>query len=196
MSLDPRFLRSRQRLRAAILELAAGRSAETIGVAELCRAAGVTRDTFYRHAETPVALLVAALGERFEAAAAGHQDPGGGVRAFANAERAVLEHVLEHREVYRAAIDPVLLAPLRAALEAVVAEVLVAHLRRYPHTLPEGVEPDDEEALALVAGYAAAGTIGAIERWVQGPAPDVDRGVRLILAASPGFWFAAQTESV
>ena len=75
MSQDPRFLRSQERLRAAVLELAAGRSAESITVAELCRAAGVTRDTFYRHAESPVALLVAALGERFEAAAVAHQDP-------------------------------------------------------------------------------------------------------------------------
>lgn len=199
MSQDPRFLRSQERLRAAVLELAAGRSAESITVAELCRAAGVTRDTFYRHAESPVALLVAALGERFEAAAVAHQDADGGVSAeggFPRAERAVLEHVLQHREVYRAAIAPVLLAPLRAALERSIAEVLVAHLRRHPETLPDGVEAEDDEALELVAGYAAAGTVGAIERWLQGPDPDVERGVRLILAASPSFWFRAHDETV
>lgn len=188
---DPRFLRSRERLRAAVLEVAAERPVDDITVTEVCRTAAVTRDTFYRHAGSPTELLVAALEERFETVARAHRDADGGVppEGFGGAERALLAHVLEHRAVYRSAMRPVLLAPLRAALEAIVAEGLVTHLLRHPESLPAGVDVDDAEALELVAGYAAAGTIGAIERWIVGTQPDVERGARLILAASPEFWF-------
>lgn len=46
-----------------MLQLAAEQSPQSLSVAAVCRVAGVTRDTFYRHAGSPVDLLASALGE-------------------------------------------------------------------------------------------------------------------------------------
>ncbi|MFT4305577.1 MAG: helix-turn-helix domain-containing protein, partial [Microbacterium sp.] len=61
--MDPRRQRTRERLRGAVLELAAAKPIERVTVAELARAAGVMRDTVYRHTPGPVELLAEVLGE-------------------------------------------------------------------------------------------------------------------------------------
>lgn len=58
---DPRFLRVREQLVTALLDLASTRPAESISVAELTTAAGVSRAAFYGHAASPAALLATAL---------------------------------------------------------------------------------------------------------------------------------------
>jgi AcrR family transcriptional regulator len=199
---DPRFRRSRDALRAAVLEAAAVEPVGSLSVADLCRAAGVTRDTFYRHAASPEALLADTLGDEVRAVTEAGQDAEGGVQlagGFRAAERALLTHVAARATVYRNAMRPVLPALLRANFERVLREALVAHLRRYPETVPPPADARDERDLLILAGYAATGTLGAIEAWLggedgHGGELDVDRGVRLILAASPGFWFTATGE--
>ncbi|MGV9182881.1 TetR/AcrR family transcriptional regulator [Arcanobacterium canis] len=50
---DPRYLRSRELLRAAAFELALAKRPDDISIAELTKRAGVSRGTFYAHASTP-----------------------------------------------------------------------------------------------------------------------------------------------
>jgi AcrR family transcriptional regulator len=172
-----------------VYDLAGQRPVTELSVAELCREAGVTRDTFYRHAASPVGLLADVLREELEAVAGAHPELGGGFRPDAGMRagvRALLEHVAQHQSVYRNATRPHLLGPLRDVLEAVIRASLTAHAQRYPEILPpEAVSPDD---VAVLAAYAAAGTVGALEEWLKGGPPDVDRGERLVVAGSPAFW--------
>jgi len=186
---DPRFARSQRSLRAAALELAAHAPVQSISVTAVCRAAGVTRDTFYRHAASPVELVAATLGEDL-AEAIGRHAPLSGLEAFRAAERALLQHVADNAAVYRGALAPRLLAPLRATLEDTIASTLRVHLDQHPQSVPVGVDPVDGGALDIVTAYASSGTVGALERWLADDPLDVDRGVAVIIAASPTSWFA------
>ena len=56
---DPRYLRARDRLIEVLRELAAQRPAELLTVSEIAARAGVSRTTFYAHAQTPADLLAA-----------------------------------------------------------------------------------------------------------------------------------------
>ncbi|QJC22189.1 TetR/AcrR family transcriptional regulator [Arcanobacterium buesumense] len=58
---DPRYLRSRILLREAILNLTTHKRPDDITIAELTKAAGVSRGTFYAHATTPAELLATIL---------------------------------------------------------------------------------------------------------------------------------------
>jgi AcrR family transcriptional regulator len=195
--MDPRFRRSRDALRAAVLEFAAAMPVADLSVTAICRKAGLTRTTFYQHAASPVDLLADALGDEIAQVIAAFQDDDGSIRAgagFRDSERALLQHIADRALVYRGALSPHLLPQLRANIERVIRAGLVAHLRRYPQSLPAGVAAGDEGALSLLAAYAAGGTVAAIELWLVDEPADVDRGVRLILAASPDFWFAGTGE--
>lgn len=187
--MDPRYARSQRALRDAALTLAAAAPLQSISVSEVCRAAGITRDTFYRHAPSPVELVAVTLGDGL-AEAIGRHDPLSGLEAFRAAERSLLQHVADHVDVYRNAMEPQLLAPLRANLERTIHATLRTHLDQHPQSVPAGVDAADEGALDIVASYAAAGTVGAVERWIHTDPLDVDRGVAVIIAASPEFWFA------
>lgn len=187
--MDPRYRRSREALRAAVYRLAEAQPIAEVSVTDLCREAGVTRDTFYRHAASPLELLADVLREELEGIARAHPDLGGGSGPEAGMRagvRALLVHVAEHHGVYRHAARPHLLGPLRNVLEVVVGGSLEAHARAHPEILPPEAESADD--VRLLAAYAAAGTVGALEVWLEAEPLDVERGERLVLAASPAFW--------
>lgn len=189
--MDPRYLRSERALRDAVLVLAAERAVNGLSVAEVCRRAGVTRDTFYRHAESPLALLAAALDDGLAlivsrpGGIAGEEDSGAGIR---ESERQLLGFVAAHAEIYRQALQPHMLAGLRAGLESRIRDSLLDHLMAHPEILPPGVDREDARALRALAAYAAAGTVGAIEIWLEEEPLDIERGMAVIFAASPEFW--------
>ncbi|WP_368497542.1 TetR/AcrR family transcriptional regulator [Herbiconiux sp. A18JL235] len=196
--MDPRYERTQRQLRRAVYELAAEHPVGDIAVAELCRAAGVTRDTFYRHATSPTTLLAEALGEELTTAIEAVRDehaarlaPGerlDGEALMRHSERTLLVHLRTHARVYRNAMTAGLVPELRTQLENIIFDALVEHALSYPSVLPEAIAPDDQMALEITAAYASSGTVGAIERWLRHDPLDVDRGAALILAASPGFW--------
>ncbi|WP_305783242.1 TetR/AcrR family transcriptional regulator [Symbioplanes lichenis] len=187
--MDPRYRRSRVALRHAVYRLAEQRPITEVTVTELCREAGVTRDTFYRHAGAPLDLLADVLREDLEAIAGDHPDLSGGFGAGAGMRagvRALCEHVAGHAGVYRNAARPHLLGPLRDVLETVVRRSLEAHADAHPEILPpEARAPED---VRVLAAYAAAGTVGALEVWLELDPLSVQRGERLIVAGSPAFW--------
>lgn len=187
--MDPRFERSQKALRTAALELARVTPVDDITVSEICRSAGITRDTFYRHAASAVELLADALREQLDFAMRPHQRAAGR-EEFRAAERALLSHVADHADIYRNSLRPQLVAPLRANLTDALATALSDHLRRHPDALPRAVARDDASAMSMLAAYAAAGTVGAIEVWLSSSPLDIDHGVTTIIAASPEFWFA------
>jgi AcrR family transcriptional regulator len=192
--MDPRQARTTEALRSAILGLAAAKPIDDVSVAEVARAASITRETFYRHHASPVDLLAAVLGAELEAMvvanAALPATTGGAESVFAQPERALVEHVVEHAAIYRNALTPHLTSRLRDVLTDSIQLQLLAHLRRHPQIAPtvRGAQADDR-ARAMFASYAASGTVGAIETWLTtGALDDTDGAAQTILAASPEWW--------
>lgn len=181
--MDARSRRSRRKLRAAVLALAADTPITDVTISAVCREAGVTRDTFYRHASDPVALLADALLEEIAGIMALLPESD----AIGDGERALLEHVQRYAAVYRGAMHPVLAAPVRSVLERAIREGLETWLSLHPHIVPP-VVAGDPTAVGMATAYATAGTIGAIEVWLDSGEDDIDRAVEVILAASPEWW--------
>lgn len=182
-TMDARALRSRSRLHAAILALAAIRPIHAISVSEVCRDAAITRDTFYRHARSPVELLADALGTELAAATvdAPQHD------SVLAAERALLTHVASRADVYRGALHPGLAAPVRYRLEQLISTGLRLRLEQHPDLIPDSLR-GDSSAVDMAVAYAAAGTVGAIEVWLRTDDRGIDRAASTILAASPEWW--------
>ncbi|MEG3615516.1 TetR/AcrR family transcriptional regulator [Isoptericola haloaureus] len=187
--MDPRQRRTRASLRAAILELAGQRPVGELTVAEVARAAGVTRDTFYRHTTSPTELLAGVLEEelrRIEPPQHGEPDE------FVRAETQLLHHVVDHRAIYRAALVDGADGRLREVLHTVIAARLDEYLRANPQAapaIPGGLPATD--ARAVLVAYSAAGTVGAISAWLRadGDRADIPALARTIVAGGPPAWY-------
>lgn len=180
---DPRIQRTRSALRAAVLALAAERAVLDLTAVEVARHAGVSRDTFYRYAANPVSLLATVLAEDLEDAA--RALPAGST--VGTAERAVLQHIAGRAAVYRGAMRPAFVAPVRENLERFFRDGLLVWARSRPDSLPPEVAASDG-AIEMAAAYAAGGTVAAIEAWLRRDELDIDRATGVILAASPAWW--------
>ncbi len=189
--MDPRYARSRERLRTAVYELAAVKPITDVQVQELCDAAGVTRDTFYRHATSPVALLASVLGDQLAAMSGVYTDLAGGrtpADPLGTATRDLLRYVLGHVAVYRNCMRPGMIQPIREVIESTVVTSLLHHFEQHPEILPATPEPTPE-VLAIYAKYGAGGLVGAIEAWISSPEPDLEEGTAALLATNPCWWF-------
>ncbi|WP_353808875.1 TetR/AcrR family transcriptional regulator [Agromyces sp. SYSU T00194] len=190
--MDPRQARTRQALRSAVLELVERMPLADVSVTDAARAAGISRDTFYRHATGVGDLLAQALGAELDVSVAEFAAARGTDRErFEIAERALLAHVARHRAVYLHALAPRLAAEVRLMLLEHVEVPLRAYLAEHPEVAPV---PDGELAgdalYALYAAYGAAGTVGAIEHWLLGGATgDADDIARGVLAVSAQWWW-------
>lgn len=177
-----------------MLTLAEGGRIDDVSVSEVARAAGVTRDTFYRHSSSVVDLLALALHEKLEEFLReyiGDELPtAGDLRGvLATAEAGLLRHIASYAPVYRTALLGQNGAPVRRSLAGFLTDNIVTALVTYPEIspLPEG--ESDERSIRMVASYAASGTIGAIEVWLEsGDLADVDGTVAVIAKGSPTWW--------
>lgn len=181
--MDVRARRSRSKLRTAVISLATGAPIAEITVSAICREAGVTRDTFYRHANNPVDLLADALSAEIDEVMSVLPDS----EVIGDGERALVEHVQRRASVYRGAMHPLLAAPVRSNLERSIRNGLELWARLHPRIIPAALD-DDQMAMRMAIAYAAAGTVGAIEEWLRSGETDIERAVEVILAASPEWW--------
>lgn len=181
--MDARARRSREKLRSAVLRLATGAPIAEITASAICREAGVTRDTFYRHTGGPLELLADALAAEIDEVMTLLPESD----AIGDGERALLEHVQRRAVVYRGAMHPLLAAPIRSNLEQSIRGGLELWARLHPHIVP-AIFVADVAAMRMAVAYAAAGTVGAIEEWLRSGEDDIERAVEVILAASPQWW--------
>lgn len=185
---------SGSRLLAAVVELAAREPIHQISVAELCQAAGVTRDTFYRYATRPIDVLAEAMArdlppvEQLVAqlsepqAADPLQIPG----------RMILQHIERNLAVYRNALRPHLDSALRDVLLGRILELLTAFVERRPDVLPLvcGRPPHPAEIRQMVV-FTASGIVGAVEEWTrQDPerTTNVERMLAVLFASAAPWW--------
>lgn len=181
--MDARARHSREKLRSAAIALADRTPITDVTASAICREAGVTRDTFYRHTNSPLDLLADALSAEIDEAMTILPT----TDVIGDGERALLEHVQRRATVYRGAMHPLLAAPVRSNLDLSIRRGLELWARLHPHIVP-AIFIDDEVAMRMAIAYAAAGTVGAIEEWLRSDDTDIERAVEVILAASPEWW--------
>lgn len=195
--LDPRARRTRQQLRAALLELARHADLDDIAVGQIAAAADVNRATFYLHYRDKDELLVdaieALLADTAAAAAAAPTaelvDPAvtpGHTHDFFAALDA-------HAALYRRLLGPHgstrVVAHMRDRLHAAVRHELEVRTAEPTGIAPEGTDPDP--GLDTVAAFIAGAIVGVAAHWLeQTPRPPVDEVAAatwaLAVAAVPG----------
>ncbi|GAB3120149.1 TetR/AcrR family transcriptional regulator [Glaciibacter psychrotolerans] len=173
--MDPRRERTQVALREAILTLATERDISSITVSDVTRAAGINRATFYTHAESPHALLVAVL----------HAELAASKATFAVAtERAgvtprdvvlttldwIADHVEAHAAIYRSGLSRSSGLPLWPLLTEHFEDTLADYLGHHPEFLPASPAGLSPALLATgYAAYSAHGIVGAIAAWLTVP---------------------------
>ncbi|WP_054146719.1 TetR/AcrR family transcriptional regulator [Frigoribacterium sp. RIT-PI-h] len=168
---DARIVQTTKALHTAIVELASTRAVSSISVADVTRAAGINRATFYSHATSPGSLLTAVLTPELDAIrdedhALRLEGRADGSDATRRAMEKVVDHVVRYREIYRLALPDPLDASIHQALARHSAESSVQHLGPPPAgSLPEGL------AAHTAARHLAHGLVGASEARPGGKRP-------------------------
>lgn len=187
---DPRWLRSRERLHAAALELARTQPASTITGAALARAAALHRSTLYEHGSDPVDVLCSALRAELDEIRERVIEPADSdtiVAAIAASAEEVFAHVERHAPVYARE-----LAAGTAGLGAMLAEHFARSIRLlvdHGALTPPPVDDDPERFAETVAAALAATTVAVITDWLRDPEPR-DRALLLLRwrAVQPPWW--------
>ncbi|MFF5211667.1 TetR/AcrR family transcriptional regulator [Streptosporangium sp. NPDC000396] len=160
---DPRVRRTRARLRAAVLELAAERDPESITVAEIAQLAEVNRATVYVHYRDRDDLVLdameTAIGElTAEAVRCPYREPGPVPASLVM----LFEHVGARASLYRRMLGPYgsarFCARLREALVTGLCGPFAAGSRPPGH---DDVPPE------IHAHHVAGALIGVITYWLQ-----------------------------
>ncbi|WP_420368270.1 TetR/AcrR family transcriptional regulator [Curtobacterium sp. L1-20] len=190
---DARILHTTAALSEAIMRLAADRPVSRITVADVTRAAGINRATFYSHAVSPGSLLADVLTPELDrireddaAARRAAVERGAGADELAAITRrginAVVEHVVAHRDIYAKALpDPE---------DASLHRLLVAHFTVSSEQHIRSLDPDDRPELLddVAAGFVAQGFVGAIGAWLTGPRRSRKALVDTIVLSFPSWW--------
>lgn len=177
-SMDARAQRTRALLERTILDLASRRPLSDISVTDIARAAGITRPTFYAHADSPGDLLALVLGRQLDRIAKTEGSPTDSAGWPDAPQHALVAHVLDNAAVYRRNLNGRLPHEVRNVLIDHTERALVNHFLRHPSILPSAAagssaqDPDDfYRRSALFAEMAASGTVAALEVWLHGPDP-------------------------
>lgn len=188
---DPRWQRSRARLHAAVLELAADRPVERITGSALASAAGVHRSTIYEHGCDASDILRGALRAELDEIRARLVEPATAdtiLRATAASADEVFAHVDRHGAIYARELDRG-----TAGLSTMLAEHFAHSIRlliAHGAVSPPALDGDDREAVAeTVAAALAATAVAVIAVWLRSPEP---RDRRLLArrwrAVLPPWW--------
>jgi AcrR family transcriptional regulator len=190
---DARILHTTAALREAILRLAADRPVSEITVADVTRAAGINRATFYSHAVSPGSLLADVLTPELDRIREDDAEirraafaRGAGADEFATITRrginAVVEHVVAHRDIYGKALPD----PNDASLHRLLVEHFTVSSEQHIRTLEREHRPELLDDVA--AGFVAQGFVGAIEAWLAGPRRSRKALVDTIVLSFPSWW--------
>lgn len=164
---DPRYVRSRLKLRLAFLEVA-HEDPEKLSVSAVCDRTGIDRATFYRHFDTMDDLVADALGDladraskRWEATSTGSGTQfDESTKIFAG----YLRHIEDNWGLYQWALGPSGSTKTMHALLARSAQGVALELQKLYPALPSG-ERD------LRASFIAGGILGACIHWLSSDVP-------------------------
>jgi AcrR family transcriptional regulator len=186
---DARIVQTTKALHGAIVELASQKPVSSITVADVTRAAGINRATFYSHATSPGGLLTDVITPELDAiraddSAARAAAPGtNGAEITRRGVEKVVDHVVRYREMYRHALPDPLDASIHQALAGHFETSALQHVERLPEgTLPEGL------SVHIAAGFFAHALVGAIEAWLGGKRTSRKTLLDTITAMVPSWW--------
>lgn len=187
---DARWVRTRARLAAAVVGLAAERDITSASVAELTRRAGINRTTFYAHAQTPVELLSRVLADdldRVRRETTDRMDEEGVLLRDLTRKtmRQILDHVLRHENVYHGAS----LASSRYALRVVLAEHVEQSILL---VFREGfvIPPSGMGMAEFSAAFIAHGVAASVEAWLRRPSPRDEAALLAAIDSMYPAWYA------
>jgi AcrR family transcriptional regulator len=185
---DARIVQTTKSLHAAIVELASAAPVSTITVADVTRAAGINRATFYSHATSPGALLTDVLTPELDAireadlalrTAGTHQPP----EITRKGMDRVIDHVVRYRDIYRLALpDPLDASTHRVLARHFETSSMLHFEQRISGRIPEGLSP------SLAAGFIAHGLVGLIENWLTGRRTSRKVLLDNIMLVIPAWW--------
>jgi AcrR family transcriptional regulator len=187
--MDPRKRRSRDRLFAAALDLAAGEPITQLTVTRIAAAASVHRSTFYEHADSPERLVEEALMAELDALRRElMEDRSDAATALATVTEGVLRHILRHADIYRreladggGALHAMLSRHFRGTTETLLARGRI-ELDLPVKDMPAATVSD------AAARFLADGTVGVIGGWLRHPDPRVEDFLRVYTALLPAWW--------
>ncbi|AMM21798.1 hypothetical protein AX769_18650 [Frondihabitans sp. PAMC 28766] len=184
---DARIVQTTTALHTAIVELASSTPVSSITVADVTRAAGINRATFYSHATSPGSLLVDVLTPDLDAIRSGDYE----LRETSALDapsitrkgmERIVDHVVKYKDIYRLALPDALDASTHRVLARHFEISCLEHLDRHEATLPEGA------SAPLVAGFIAHGLVGVIETWLSGKRTSRKTLVDNMVLMFPTWW--------
>ncbi|MBL7255961.1 TetR/AcrR family transcriptional regulator [Paractinoplanes lichenicola] len=160
-SADPRAERVRAQILEAALTLASTRRIEEISIPDIAAAAGVSRQSFYRHFTDRDSAIAAAITSSFRTwlDAANSGDPRARLRTLMDY---AAEHGQLHRNVYPSAASQLASAAFRAELEPIAAE-LARRLLTTRHSIGQ---------LDALGVLLSGGLMETVTRWTEGRGTD------------------------
>jgi AcrR family transcriptional regulator len=187
---DPRQIRTREALAAALTRLMADSPLDSITVARLCRDAGVHRTTFYAHADSIQQFAVATFSgelDELNAVAPRSDDPRSVAAQYLDALGSTLTRIAEQRPVYRALFASSSRGAFRGVVEdrlrhraslalEVFAERGVAGVPRAPR--------EQSESAAFIAGAL----VGVMDIWACEDDTDAAAAAARVLHLMPRWW--------
>lgn len=186
---DARVRKTRRALADAILELASHRDVDELTVSEVAAAAGISRITFYRHADSPGQLLcrvltdeLDALRERGTTMAVERRDA-----VFREVLIALARHLESYEPIYRESTNSV--TPALSMLLTEHVEHSLLALIDESATTPGTWHANQCFVRRASAAHLAHGIVGLLEAWLDESAP---RDPELLLIAidelAPPWW--------
>ncbi|WP_308797281.1 TetR/AcrR family transcriptional regulator [Agromyces silvae] len=189
---DPRQIRTRQALVAALTRLLERRPLDEITVAELCREAGVHRTTFYGHADGVPEFALAEFSRDIDRIAEVDVEPTAEAPEevadrYLSSMRRILDHIAEERAGYRTLFGPVTRGIFRTAVDDRLRHRARLALEVWREQRVPGA-PRTEEAIEQAAAYVAGGLVGAIETWALSDETDASAEAARIATLMPAWW--------
>jgi AcrR family transcriptional regulator len=181
---DPRYIRSRLKLRAALLELAED-GLEQLSVSAVCARTGIDRATFYRHFADLDGLvedtLTSLVGEGRNSWQAASRGTGDQLDESVSILTSYFDQVVEHWTLYRWALGPtgsarVIHSVLQETIGGVASELTLLY--------------GQDENTAYRAWFMGGGLLGSLLHWLQTETPersseDLARWVLATSSAAP-----------
>ncbi len=175
VSPDPRAVRTRDRLRGALLDLLRTRAWDDITVAEVVAHAGCSRSTFYAHYDDRDALLVDAFLGAMDIVPATGQ----------NHCLAFVPHLFEHLARHRVLAEPYLVQGHGGPMVPALRERIHSHVReRLEATMPHLTDAQRAELAATVGGAVWTAMLWWLEHGTD--VTSADAAAALLALLTPG----------
>lgn len=183
MAEDPRQIRTRAALTAALLRLLEGESFAAIGVARLCLEAGVHRTTFYKHAASIEEFAVDVVTRELDTVSTITESETDSFAVYGRTMVDVLVHVAGERSLYRPLLESQWGGALRGAIDQRMQERVRIALDVFERAGADVPDNRDE-----VAAFVSGGLVGIIVLWALSDETDAIGWGARTQALMPEWW--------